>query len=167
MVEKLMSNELREKISSYRKNKLDISDLIKDVSIKGENLSYSIIKSLFKLDTDMSNCNLSHCEIGSDSTQVHIIRTKMINCNFESTKFIGDVWIRSCDAKNCNFKNADVHTVSYNNSNFLGTTFCGAIITIGTRQGLGAIMPESFFTDLTKGWANVELEAKIKKTLDN
>lgn len=163
MTEKLMDNQLREKIKSYIKNHLDISSLIKDVSIKGENLSYAYIRELYKVDTDISNCNLSHCEIGSSETRVHIIRTKMVNCNFESTKFIGEVWMRSCNAQNCNFKNADVHTVSYNNTNFLGSTFCNAIITIGTRQGIGATFPPSMFQDLTAGWKNLEIEVKIKE----
>lgn len=163
MIEKPMTNELREKINSYRKNHLDISELIKDVSIKGEDLSYSKIKELYRVNSDISNCNFSHCEIGSEDTKVNIIGSKVINCNFESTIFIGNVWIRSCNAQNCNLKNADIHVVDFRNTNFMGSTFCNAIITIGTRQGIGVTFPPSLFKDLTKGWKNMELEVKIKK----
>jgi uncharacterized protein YjbI with pentapeptide repeats len=159
-MDKPMTRELREKIQSYRKNHLDISDLIKNVSIKGEDLSYSKIKELYRLNTDISNCNLSHCEIGSDNTTIHIINSKLINCNFESTRFIGTVWMRSCDAQNCNFKNTDIHSVDFRNTNFLGSTFCNAIITIGTRQNIGVIFPPSLLQDLTKGWKNIEVKIK-------
>lgn len=168
MVEKIMNSELRKKINSYIKNGLDISELIKDVSIKGEDLSYSKIKSLYRVDTDISGCNFSHSIIGSEDTQTTIIKCKMNNCNFESAKFIGKVWMRNCDARNCNFKNSDVHTVSYNNTNFLGSTFCNSIITIGTKQGIGAIFPSSMFQELTKGWKGYRIEVVMddKKQID-
>jgi len=151
-MEKIINSALREKIKTYIKNGLDISDLIKGYSLKNEDLSRSIIKTLSCVETDISNCNFSHATIGSLDKITTIIRTKMVNCNFFSAKFIGAVWIRNCDARNCNFKRADVHSVDYQFTNFLGSSFCGAIITISTSSGVGCKFPKEMFEDLCKGW---------------
>ena len=42
-MERPMTHELRSKIQSYIKNKMDISPLIEGVCIKGENLSHAVI----------------------------------------------------------------------------------------------------------------------------
>jgi uncharacterized protein YjbI with pentapeptide repeats len=86
----------------------------------------------------------------------------MNHCNFEGTKFIGISWIRDCDAKFCNFSNADVSKVSYANTNFDGSRFCGAIIKIGTKEGSGVTFPQSLFDDLCKGWSIKLISEKRK-----
>jgi uncharacterized protein YjbI with pentapeptide repeats len=151
-MEKPMTHTIREQIALYRKNKIDISSLITDVCIKNEDLSYCIISSLTKNETDISGCNFSHAILGSDKTIISIIRTNLSNCNFEGANFIGKSWIRSCNARNCNFKNANVALIDYQHTDFRGSSFCGSIIRIDTNSGIGCIFPKEMFEDLCKGW---------------
>lgn len=157
---KPITNELRSKIQTYIKNKLDISDLIKDVDIKGENLSFAIIKNLNRTDCDLSNTNFSHCILGDEKTIFSIIRCNISGCNFDGTIFVGKAWMRSCNATNCNFRNSDVSKVSYEHTDFMGSTFCDATIKIGTREGIGCKFPASLFEELTQGW---DFKIKIEK----
>jgi uncharacterized protein YjbI with pentapeptide repeats len=149
-----MTNELRERIQINIKNKIDIADLIKEVIIKGEDLSHAIISKLNIVDGDISGTNFSNTILGNDTDIFTIIRTNMENCNFNGAKFIGKAWIRSCNAKNCNFKNADLALVDYEYTNAIGSTFCGAKITIDSRGGLGAMFDPQLLRDLCKDWAN-------------
>jgi uncharacterized protein YjbI with pentapeptide repeats len=158
---KSLTSDLREKINTYIKNKIDISTLIEDVDIKNENLSYAIIENFNRQNTDISGCNFSHCLLGNPKTIFRVLSCKMNNCNFDSAKFVGPTWIRSCEAKNCNFRNADVSKVDYQYSNFDNSTFCNAIITIGTTNGIGCVFPASMFEDLCKGW---NMKIKVEKT---
>lgn len=151
-MERPMTHELRNKINIAIKNKIDISDLIRDVSIKGEDLSNAIISDIYRIDTDISGCNFSGAIIGSSTKVATFIRCMMQNVNFESTNFIDKAWIRHCDAQNCNFKNANVSLVDYRDTNFDGSTFCNAIIRIGTACGIGCKFPKQMFYDLCKNW---------------
>lgn len=162
-----LTNELKKKIDTYIKNGIDISSLIEDVDLTNLNLSRAIIKKLNIRDRDISGCNFSNCVLGSEESTGNVptiafINCKMHHCNFESAKFISTSWIRSCNAQFCNFSNADVSKVSYANSNFDGSRFCGAIIRIGTKEGSGTSFPQSLFNDLCSGW-NIDLIVKPKK----
>lgn len=154
-----MTNELRDKIRTYIKNKIDISSLIDGICIKGENLSHSIIKYMNRSEDDISDCNFAYAKLGSDDKILSIIRCKMINCNFEEAEFIGKAHVRSCQAQNCNFKGANVSKADYQHTNFKGSTFCNAIIRIGTTEGIGAIFPKEMFEELCRGWS-MRVEAK-------
>jgi uncharacterized protein YjbI with pentapeptide repeats len=151
-MEKPITNVLREKIKMYIKNKIDISPLIKNMSIKDENLSGAIIKDIYRVNTNISNCNFSNATIGSDDKIATFLGCNMVNCNFEGTNFVGKTWIRNCDARNCNFKNSNVSLVDYRFTDFTGSTFCYAIIRIGSKTGLGCKFPKEMFYDLTKNW---------------
>lgn len=158
-----MNNNIKEEVRKRIKNKIDISDLIEKEDISNEDLSGAVITKLIRRDSNISGCNFSNCTIGSDNSIIEIIRTNMSNCNFSGCKFIGTAWMRSCNAHNCNFKNADVHKVSYEYTDFSGSTFCESVITIGTRQGIGCIFPQSLFDDLTKNWNfKVSIQPKDK-----
>lgn len=147
------TNELEERIKILIKNKIDISDLIEDVNIKGKDLSWAIITKFKRIDTDLSECNFSHCILGNDKDIFTIIRCNISNCNFDSANFIGKAWMRSCNAKGCNFKNANVANVSYEHTDFSNSTFCGAIIKIGTRENFNSKFDKSLLEDLTRSWA--------------
>lgn len=149
-----MTSILREQIKERIRNKIDISDLIEDVDIKGENLSNAIISKLRIINSNISGCNFSNSILGNDKDIFTLIRVTMDNCNFNGAKFIGNAQIRSCKARNCNFKNSDVALVSYEYTDFSGSTFCNAKITIDSRGGLGAIFDISLLKDLTKEWKN-------------
>lgn len=160
-----MSNSIREKINMYIKNGKDISEIIKDVNIKGENLSRSIIKDLNRVNCDLRGTNFSFCLLGGGVRPFSIIQCDIGNSNFESAQFVGTTFIRSCKAHNCNFKNADISKVSYEHTDCGETSnFCGAIIKIGTREGLGAHLPSSMWQDLCQGWdINIKVEPKSKE----
>ena len=148
------TNEIDRKIKMYIKNKKDISELIANVDIKGINLSGAIIKYLNRLKCDLRGINFSHCILGSDNKIFSIIQCDISNCNFNYAKFIGATFLRSCKAHNVNFKEADVSKVSYEHTDFgEDSDFCGAIIKIGTNQGIGAKFPKSLFYNLMKGWS--------------
>lgn len=149
---KPMTNELREKIRTYIKNKLDISDLIKDVDIKGENLSRAIIKDFDRINDDISGCDLSYCIIGEEGKITNLSGTIMRDCNFKHTKFLGKVWLRRVDARGSNFTGAYIPYVSYEYGDFRGCKFCSTIFTIGSREGLKARFDKKIFEDLSKGW---------------
>lgn len=157
-----LTHNLQEKIKIRIKNKLDVSDLIDNVDIRGADLSRAIIKTFKRTDADISNCNFAYAILGDSENRSNIfsiIRCKMHNCNFEGAQFIGQAWVRSCEAQGCNFRNADISRCSYEHSNFKGCTFCGAVIRIGTNEGIGAIFPKEMFADLCRGWS-MKLEAK-------
>ena len=160
---KPMTNDLRSKIQMYIKNKLDISSLIEDINLKGEDLSFAIIKRFNRIDCDLQGVNWAHAILGNpDRLDFTVIRCNISNSNFEGTIFEKS-WIRSCKALNCNFRNSDVSKVSYNHTDFgEGTTFCGAIIRIGTKEGIGCHFPSSMWKDLTEGW-DTTIEVKDKK----
>lgn len=141
-------NELRIRI----KNNLDISDIIKNKDIRGLDLSYAIISDFNRIKDDISNCNLSYAIIGRDNIITNLSGTKMINCNFKGAKFLGKVWLRRVDARNSNWSGAYVPYVEYQYADFRGATFCDTIITIGSRQGLGAKFSKRFLDELCKHW---------------
>jgi uncharacterized protein YjbI with pentapeptide repeats len=149
-----MTSNLKKTIDLYIKNKKDISELIANVDIKGCNLKGAIIKYLNRTKCDLKGIDFSYCTLGSDDKILSLIQCDLSNCNFGHAKFIGSTFMRSCKAHNINFKEADVSKVSYEHTDFgEDSDFCGAIIKIGTNQGIGAKFPKSLFYNLMKGWS--------------
>ena len=161
---KPMTHEVRKRIQDYIKNGLDVSDLIKDYSLKGENLSRAIIKTLVRYDEDMSGCQLTYATLGDESKPdniVQMLRCNLTGCNFEGIRFISKTWVRSCVCKNMNLKNADLSKVDYKYTDFRGCKFCSTILRISTGAGIGCKFSKELFTELTKGWG-VEIDVKEK-----
>ena len=159
-----MTNILRDKIKSYIKNKIDISPLIKDIDIKGEDLSRAIIKNFNRPDDNISGCNLCQTVIGEEGKITNLNRINARNCNFHRAKFLGTVWIRHADVRNCNFREANLVAFNYKFSDFRGCNFCDVIFCIGSDKGMGAILDEDFFKDLAASWGvEVRLKNKEKK----
>jgi uncharacterized protein YjbI with pentapeptide repeats len=148
----------------FIKNKKDISYLIKDTDIRGENLSRAIIKDFNRVKCDLKGINFSFCLLGGGDRPFSIIQCDISNSNFENAQFVGTAFVRSCAAHNCNFKGADVSKASYEHTDFTDSNFCNSVIRIGTLNGIGAIFPKSMFEDLMKGWSTkfkiVESEEK-------
>ncbi len=151
-MKKQPSNEIKQKIQSYIKNKLDISNLIQDIDIRGLDLSGSIICTFNRPDDDYSGCNLSESVIGTEDKITNISNSKMLNCNFRNTIFKGTIWMRHCDARNSDFRGAYMVNLDYRFTNFEGCNLCSAVMRIGTKEGLGAILDENFMRDLSKYW---------------
>ncbi len=160
MTEQPMSNSVREQIQVYIKNGIDISGLIKDYSIKNENLSGAKIKSLAKPDCDISGCNFSNCTIGDDKIITNLNRTIARSCSFKGTVFKGEVWARRIDARHSNFTGAWLPNVDYKHADLRDCIFCDTVFCIGTERAYGALFDEKLFQDLTKFW---NIEVKIKQ----
>lgn len=157
-----MTNKLRETIAQYIKNQIDISNLIKDVDIKGEDLSRAIIKTFNRPDDDISRCNLNQTVIGTENQVTNLNRLTAKNCNFHRAKFLGIVWLRHANVSGSNFKEADLTKLDYKFTDFRGCDFCDSFICIGSDRGTGALLDENFMKDLAGSWG-VEVRLKNKE----
>jgi len=153
------THDLKNKISGNIKNGADISDLIKGVDLRGADLGWAIIKDIQLNGVDIRGCNFSYTKIGNDSSNCFFINCNIDNCNFYGAEFVGKVSVRSCHAHNCNFKMANLAKADYQYTDFTGSNFCDSVLRIGTREGLGCILPTTLFEELCKGWKNkIKLE---------
>lgn len=164
---KRMTEQVRQKIVAYRKNKLDISDLIKGVDIRNEDLSRCIIKTLEIINGDISNCNFSEAIIGEEGKQTILVGTKMVGCNFKKTVFKGTATIRHSDASNCNMSEMFAPFLEYQYANLRGCNLCDAVIRVGSRGGHAAILDDTLFKlwgiNIVSG--NKKLNKKIDKQM--
>jgi len=133
-----ITNDIRNKIRQYIKNQIDISPLIQNVDIKGEDLSRAIIKTFNRPDEDISNTCFYQAIIGEEGKITNLNRIKALNCNFHRTKFLGTVWVRYAELKNSNFREADLVALDYKFADFRGCDCCDVIIRIGSDKGTGA-----------------------------
>lgn len=161
-----MKESTRIQIQKYIKNKLDISDLISNQSIKGLDLSYSYISKLNKPKEDLSGCNFSYAYIGSPELITNLCGANLHNCSFFRAKFLGTTWFRYTIATNCNFTSCDLSKLDYAYCDFRNSTFCHATIKIGSREGYRAKFSKTFFDQLVRFW-NVEgMEEKSDEELN-
>lgn len=158
----IMTNEIRAKIRMYIKNRIDISPLIKDVSIKGENLSRAIISDFNRVNENINNTKFSYTTIGAEGKTTVLSRNKMRNCEFIGTKFKGKVFFRRNDCTGSNFNGAICSNVEYQYTDFTNCTFCECVLRIGTAFSYKCKFDTSFFKDLIKG-TNLELVEKKEK----
>jgi len=157
---KPITNQIRQQIKMYIKNGLDISSLIKDVEIRGEDLRRAKIKDFDRPNTTISNTNFSDAIIGEQGKITDLCDCKFINCEFVNTKFYGTVFLRRCKCIDCNFNCAWLVDVEYQYTEFINTTFCEAVIRIGTDYGYKAKFDENLFRDLSKQW---RVEVRLKE----
>jgi len=156
---KPMTDSLREQIKKRIKNKLDISNLIEDVIITGEDLSNAIIKRFNRNKDNLSKCNFTNCVIGTEGKITSITHCKVIEANFSDVVFKGKIFFRYNDARNSTFNGARMENFEYQFTNFKGCKFCEALIRIGSSYGLGAKFSNTLFDDLTKNW-NIEVKVR-------
>lgn len=124
-----MSDELREQIKSYNKKHIDLKDLIRNYDISNENLSGSFISELNMSERDMSNCNLS-------SSKVKLILNNGVarNCNFTYTTFLDGTCFRAADVRNTNFNYCDASHVDFAYADARDADFCDATITVFSKK---------------------------------
>lgn len=159
-----MTNALRLKIQKYIKNGLDISDLIKDVDIKGENLSRAVIKTLQRFKENMNRTNFSKAKIGQNGKITQITDCKLIEANFNETEFIGTVFFRRNNCQRANFNGAFLPNLQYQKTDFRFATFCEAVLRIGTTYGEGSKFSADLFKDLGSSWS-LKVEVKEDDTV--
>ena len=168
-----MTHEIRKKIAIHVKNHLDISDLIRDVNVKGEDLTNAIIKDFSRSRCDMSGTKFKNATIGEEGRVTNLCRNRFIGCDFERCKFIGKILLRRCDCRDSYFVEASMCNVEAQYSNFVGCNFCETALRLGSDYLYMAKVDKNLFRDLTKYLnisvvmkeppVNKELEKKIEK----
>ena len=156
-----LTSQQKQEIQMYIKNQLDISPLIDNYSIAGEDLSNAIIKTFNRPDEDISGVILANAIIGEENKITNMNRTIARNCNFRSSRWLGEVWARRIDARNTTFTNVFMPNMDYRYADLRGCDFCGAVFQIATPKAMGSRFSEDFFKDMAKFW-NVEI--KIRQT---
>jgi uncharacterized protein YjbI with pentapeptide repeats len=152
-VRKPMTETVRQKIKTRIKNQLDISDLIEDYSIRGENLTGAIIKKFNRAYDDMVGVNLTRCIIGEKGSRNNITRAKLKNSIWCDSEILGYLVANKCDCRNADFSGAQLSNVEYQFCDFRGAKFCETLLRIGSAHGMGAKFDTSFFKDLARGWS--------------
>lgn len=133
IVKKPFTNDLRQQINLYKKNGTDISFLIKDKTIKGEDLSYCKINNLYCVGEDISGTNFSNAEI-----KAQFQKAIAHNCNFKKTIFLPGSSLKYGDFRGSNFEQAVVMQINYSHGDFRGCNLCNATMTLGDGYGSGA-----------------------------
>lgn len=159
-----MTNRIRDKIKLYIKNRIDISPLIKGISVKGEDLSRAIISDFDRVNENMNNTKFSYADIGTEGKTTVLSRNKMRNCEFIGTKFKGKVFFRRNDCTGSNFNGAWMCHTEYQFTDFTNCTFCEAIVRVGSDYAYKCKFDIGFFKDLVKGG---NLEITLKKEQDD
>ena len=154
-----MNNALREQIKVAIKNGLDISDLIRGVDIKGENLKGAIIKDFNRPNDDITKVDLSKAIIGEEGKITNLSGTIMRSVRFDDVVFKGTVFLRRCDCRESVFSGAVMVNLEYQNTDFRGCKFCETAIRLGTTYSLGSKFSDNVFDDLGKMWG---LEIKVR-----
>lgn len=149
----------KEEIQMYIKNQIDISPLIANYSIAGENFSNAIIKTFNRPDEDISGLILANAIIGEDGKITNLNRVIAHHCNFRRSTWKGNIWARRANLQYSAFTDAFVPYLDYRYADCRHCDFCNAVWQIGTEKGLGAQFSEDFFQDLAKYW-NVEITLK-------
>jgi uncharacterized protein YjbI with pentapeptide repeats len=145
-----MTNEVRKQVAMAIKNKLDISDLIENYSIAGEDLSYAIINRFNRDRDNICGLNLTHAIIGTEATPASMNQIIAIGCNFKGTKFLGQVSLRKGNFNNTNWNDAYIPYCDYKFADLRGCSFCGTVFTMSTSLAHGAKFSPSFFEHMGK-----------------
>lgn len=156
---KPMTDSLRKRIKQHIKNRLDISELIKDIDIRNEDFSYAIIRDFERISVDISGVNLSHAIIGREDKITRIISCKIKNSVWTGAQFIGKVFFRRNVCYGSDFGEVNAAHVEYQHTDFRGCTFCGIILRLGTDYAFGSKFDDRFFQDLATAW-NIEIKQK-------
>jgi uncharacterized protein YjbI with pentapeptide repeats len=159
---KPMTNELRKKILMRIKNRIDISDLVEGIDLKGENLSGAIISVFNRPESDFTKTNFSRAIIGADGTMTNISGSDLTDTNLNHTVFKGKLLLRRCKCLRTVFAYTYWPHAEYQHTDFRGSHFCETIMTFGSRCGLGAKFSREIFDDLIKYW-----EVEGVRTMDD
>jgi uncharacterized protein YjbI with pentapeptide repeats len=144
------NEELKLKILEYKKNKLDVSNLISDYELKDLDLSRCILTSFNRINEDLSNINFHASIIGQEGKTTILSGCNLKGSNFMGAKFLGHISFRASDLRNCNFTNAWLPDVEYQYADLRNITICDAAIKFGVKTGLHAKFSWSTFKTLVK-----------------
>ena len=160
MATKPLTSKTKETIQKYIKNGWDIADLINGVNISGLDLSHAKI-SYFKREygENLVGINLTNAVIGTladlenpCNNLIALAGCDLRNSSFSGTKFYGKVQLKCANCRNCNFTWSFIPFVNYSMADLRGCRFCDTVMTIGSREGHGAIFDEAFMDLLKKAY---------------
>jgi uncharacterized protein YjbI with pentapeptide repeats len=147
-----LTNSLNEKIQTYIKNKLDISQLIKDVDIRNGNFCGAIITELDRPDGNISGANFTDAIIGTKNSVINLNRVIAKNCLFRRTIFPGEVLARLADCRGSNFEGAFMPYLDYRGTKLQNCIFCDTVFSIGSPKAINAEFGDEFFKILEQWW---------------
>lgn len=156
-IKQKMNEKVREKVSLYIKNKIDISDLIKDYDICDEDLSGAIIKTIDRVNDKLTNINFVRCVIGEDGKITNLCGANLKGSNFQDCVFKGTIWFRHADLRNCNFNRAILANVQYQYADLRNISICDTVIRMGSRCGFNAKFEWKQFEELAK-YLNLDIQ---------
>ena len=149
---KKMTEIIRDKIKIYKKNNKDISELIEDYDLKGEDLSRCLIKKLNRINEDISNTNFFGSIIGEEGATTILSGCDLRNCNFSTCKFLGHLILRASDMRNSTFISTWFPDVEYQYADFRDVVLCSAVMKFGINEGLNAKFSKKTFEELFSKW---------------
>lgn len=152
---KKMTNEVRNKIKMYIKNKKDISEIIRGYSLKGENLSKAIIKDFGRrVNEDLSGVTLNFAVLGSNgvttdcTNAIFYDKDKKLGSNFKYTRFLGKWILRGADLRCSHFGGAYIPYVEYQRADLRNAILCNTVFSIGDFKGKEAKISKEFFEQI-------------------
>jgi uncharacterized protein YjbI with pentapeptide repeats len=152
-----MSHAQRAKIKTAIKNKIDISDLIEDYNIQGEDLTGAVIECINRVNENLKGTCFSRCIIGKEKETTNLSGCNLRNCNFRNTNFLGLLNVRRADLRGCTFDDAWVPDVDFRFADLRNVSLCNTVIRLGSKTGFQAKMSWALF----RAWAKhlqVEME---------
>jgi len=154
-----LSSAQRDEIRIHIKNGVDISPLINNYSIAGEDFTGAVIKTFNRPDEDISGVVLANTVIGEDGQVNNLNRAIAMNCNFRRSTWKGDTWFRKANLSYTSMRDMFAPYSDLRGTNLCHCDFCGAIIQIITPRGIGAKFSDDFFKEFEKQF-NVEIIRK-------
>lgn len=145
-----------DQINKYIKNKLDISDLIKDLDLSGLDLSLAIIKHIERYNVTLKKVNFYGAKIGCPGKVSVLENCKLLDCSFDKVITTGKLSIKQSNLSGSTFIDADFSKCNYQYADLSNCTFCGIILKLGTGVSYGAKFSPEFLRDLVFG-SNVNI----------
>jgi len=108
-----MTEKQRQRIKLHIKNGLDISDLIKDYSIKHEDLTGAKIKHFCRANDDMNGVILNKAVIGAVGVVNNISGSRARRSRWCDCEVKGVMFARKCDFREADFTGSILMNVEY------------------------------------------------------
>ena len=139
-------------IKDYINNKKDVSNIIKNINIKGMCLHGAVIKELNKPNEDLSGTDFSRCVIGEIGKITNLSGCNLQNCNFNDCQFLGTLWLRNADLRGSRLDRCYMPYAEYQGADLRNIFACGIVFPLGVRNGLNCKFSKSQFEELEKYW---------------
>ena len=123
------TDELKAQIKLYNKKRIDLKDLIAGYDISNEDLSGSFISHL-----DMSDRNISNCNLSRSTVKLILLKGIAQNCNFFKTQFLEGSTSRGADLRYSNLSGANATHVDLSYAKLEGCSLCDITFTMFSKR---------------------------------